>query len=66
MYEAAAKFFEFILTENDRESLLTLNEEVVLVITILRCINLGGDLIARKAIFHRGDKLLKKINEKRG
>jgi len=37
-----------------------------LVITVMRCINAGGNFHARKAMFHRGGKMLNKISEKKG
>ena len=52
--------------ENDRERVFTLGEEAVVVTTVMRCINVEGEFSGRKAMFHRADKLLKRLGERKG
>lgn len=58
--------YEFILRENDRDSFLSVAEEMCIVVGTLESINLGGGYAQRKQVFHRADKLLRRMEVRRG
>ena len=63
MYEQAVRFFEFILSENDRERTFGLGEEAALVLTVMRCVNMGGNIQGRKSAFQRAEKIVRRLGE---